>query len=45
MAKRLTETLLKNLPPPAKGNQITYDTDLKGFGVRVTANGTKTPSS
>jgi integrase len=41
MAQRLTETLLKNLSPPAKGNQITYDTDLKGFGVRVTANGAK----
>jgi integrase len=41
MAKRLTETLLKNLLPPAKGNQITYDTDLKGFGVRITTNGAK----
>ncbi len=41
MAKRLTETLVKNLAPPAKGNQITYDTELKGFGVRVTAKGAK----
>ncbi len=41
MAKRITETLDKNLAAPAKGNQITYDTDLKGFGVRVTANGAK----
>jgi integrase len=41
MAKRLTETLVKNLAPPATGNQITYDTELKGFGVRVTAKGAK----
>jgi integrase len=41
MAKRLTETLVKNLAPPATGNQITYDTELKGFGVRVTAKAAK----
>jgi integrase len=41
MAKRITETLVKNLAPPARGNQITYDTDLKGFGVRITANSAK----
>ncbi len=41
MASRLNETLVKNLSPPAKGNQITYDTELKGFGVRVTAKGAK----
>lgn len=27
------------LDPPAKGNKITYDGDVKGFGVRVTAAG------
>ncbi len=41
MAERITETLVKNLAPPAKGNKITYDTELKGFGVRVTAKGAK----
>lgn len=41
MAQRLTETLVKTVASPAKGNQITYDTELKGFGVRVTANGAK----
>jgi integrase len=37
MVKRLTETAVKALPSPPKGHKITYDTDLKGFGVRVTA--------
>lgn len=41
MATRLTETLVKNLPAPSHGNRITYDPDLKGFGVRVTAKGAK----
>jgi integrase len=41
MATRLTETIAKNLPPPKKGNQVTYDTDLKGFGLRVTAAGAR----
>jgi integrase len=41
MAKRITETLVKSLISPSKGNQITYDTDLKGFGVRITAKGAK----
>ncbi|WP_198157580.1 hypothetical protein [Methylobacterium nodulans] len=41
MAARITETLVKSLPSPARGNRITYDTDLKGFGVRVTAAGAK----
>ena len=37
MAKRLTDRLAKALPPPASGNRITYDTEVKGFGFRVTA--------
>ena len=37
MAERITETLVKKLPCPARGNRIVYDSDLKGFGVRVTA--------
>ena len=36
---RLTEAGVKRLPPPAKGNRITYDPALPGFGVRVTAAG------
>lgn len=41
MSKKITEQLVKSLPPPTSGNQITYDTDLKGFGIRVTASGAK----
>jgi hypothetical protein len=36
---RLTEAAVKRLPAPAKGNRITYDPALPGFGVRVTAAG------
>ena len=39
MTKRITETLVKTLPAPPKGHKITYDTDMKGFGVRVTSSG------
>jgi len=41
MGQRITDKLVKALEAPTKGNRITYDTDLKGFGVRVTAKGTK----
>lgn len=41
MPKLLTDRVVKALPPASRANQITYDTDLKGFGVRVTAAGTK----
>jgi integrase len=33
--------VVADLPPPAKGNRIMYDAEVKGFGVRVTAAGTK----
>jgi integrase len=36
---RLTDAAVKRLPAPAKGNRITYDPALPGFGVRVTAAG------
>lgn len=41
MAEKLTDTLVKNLPTPDKGNRITYDNAVKGFGVRVTAGGSR----
>jgi Arm DNA-binding domain len=41
MAQRLTDKLVRQLPPPAKGNTITYDSDVKGFGIRVTAAGAR----
>ena len=33
---RLAEKAIKELAPPAKGNRITYDDEVAGFGVRVT---------
>ncbi|RFC68150.1 MULTISPECIES: tyrosine-type recombinase/integrase [Mesorhizobium] len=41
MAIKLTDTIIKNLPLPAKGMAITYDTEVRGFGIRVTAKGAK----
>jgi integrase len=34
---KLTDNLLRQLPSPARGNKITYDEVVKGFGVRTTA--------
>ena len=39
MAQRLSDRTVKLLPAPERGNRITYDADVKGFGVRVTAAG------
>jgi integrase len=47
MAKRgtsnakLADSLIRRLPPPAKGNRIVYDSEVAGFGVRVTAAGAR----
>jgi integrase len=41
MSQQLTDAIVKGLPKPAKGNRITYDEKVKGFGVRVTAAGSK----
>lgn len=41
MAQKLTDTLVKALACPEKGNKITYDSEVKGFGVRVTAGGAR----
>jgi integrase len=38
---RLTDALVRHLKPPATGNRIVYDGDVKGFGARVTANGAR----
>lgn len=35
----LTDRLIRGLPPPPTGAVITYDADLPGFGIRITANG------
>lgn len=37
----ITDKLAKALASPPKGNTITYDDDIKGFGIRITAQGTK----
>ena len=39
MGQRITDKLVKTLEPPARGNTIIYDTETRGFGVRVTAAG------
>jgi integrase len=36
---RLTDALIKRLPAPDRGNRITYDDVVKGFGIRVTEAG------
>src|SRR5260370_12733760 len=41
MAQRLTDRLVQTLPAPAKGNRITYDDVVPGFGARVTAAGAR----
>lgn len=38
---RITEKLVKELASPEKGNVITYDDLIKGFGIRITKAGTK----
>lgn len=39
--ERLRDAAVKKLLPPAKGNRITFDGDVPGFGVRVTASGSR----
>jgi integrase len=36
---KLTDNLLRRLPTPERGNKVTYDDAVKGFGCRVTAAG------
>jgi integrase len=39
--QRLTDRVVRDLPPPANGARITYDADVAGFGARVTAGGAR----
>jgi integrase len=41
MADKLTDSGIKKLPAPQRGNRIYYDADVKGFGCRVTAAGAR----
>ena len=38
---RLTDALIKRAAPPASGQSILWDSEVKGFGVRITANGAR----
>ena len=39
MSEKISEKVVKNLTPPKHGNRILYDTQIPGFGVRITAAG------
>jgi len=41
MGERLTELIVRRLPAPARGNKVTYDAAVSGFGARVTAAGVR----
>jgi integrase len=41
MSQKLSDVIVKALPSPADGNKITYDSEVKGFGCRVTAAGAR----
>jgi integrase len=41
MAERLADKMVKAMEAPAIGNRITYDVDVKGFGVRITSAGAR----
>jgi len=38
---KLTDKIVRDLPAPATGNKIKYDTEVAGFGVRITAAGAR----
>jgi integrase len=39
MVQKLTDKVVRALERPAAGNRIVYDTEIKGFGARITAAG------
>jgi integrase len=41
MTIHLTDAIVRRLKAPAKGNKVHYDTDVAGFGARVTAAGAR----
>jgi integrase len=41
MATKLTDAIIKRLPVPAEGYEITWDAQVAGFGARVTAGGAR----
>lgn len=40
MRQKILQSLIKEVVPPASGNVITYDTEIPGFGMRITKAGT-----
>jgi integrase len=38
--KRITQSVIRGLKPPAAGNVIVWDSDIAGFGARITSGGT-----
>ena len=38
---RLTDAIVRRLSPPKRGNKVYYDSEVKGFGCRVTAAGAR----
>jgi len=36
MGVRLTDSVVRELPFPERGSKVTFDSELKGFGVRCT---------
>jgi integrase len=39
--QKLTDAVVRKLAAPATGNRVRYDSDIKGFGVRITAAGAR----
>ena len=39
MAQRITQKFISKLSPPPTGNLVEYDSEIPGFGVRITAAG------
>src|SRR5438105_10377101 len=41
MADKLTDKMVREAVPPATGNRIVYDSEVRGFGARITAAGNR----
>jgi Arm DNA-binding domain/Phage integrase, N-terminal SAM-like domain len=41
MVQRLTDATVKRLPKPPNGNRIFFDSDVSGFGIRITRAGSR----
>ena len=41
MADKLTDKIIKTLAAPIVGNRISYDSEIRGFGARITAAGSR----